>query len=266
MHLPTSLLHQLKLKKEVYLPGVGIIRLTRITSSYQASGKISPPCLALELVSSGANSLQKDSDFYKQHPEILEWAHREGGTLAREFALHKQLLFVEVSSFNSILPVAQSGLTKSAAPVIVQAKQFKLRRLAAYLLVFAMLFGIFQRNIPHQFVAFLGVGVMEIPDFKEELLSIENKTKLPTVSNPYFRKNTISSESFVLVSGVFSKEENARKWMIFLNSKGLPAAMIPGPSGLIRVCSLPIATDFEAVHLMDEWRKNHGISTWILPI
>lgn len=248
-----------------------MIELVRIAATYGNEGTVIPPKLVIKRVSIGSNLSEEDASFYRQHPHVLGWIQKNASELNLLFEFEQVYKLNENSLNENSLNINSLPTIKSALPTttsaVVSIEQFNWRKVAVVVLLLTALVGLYQKPSIEKISAHIGYSAVEFADFKQDLELVKETDSSSRVQpNPYFKQNATSSESFVLVSGVFSKEENARKWMNFLSSKGIESAIIPGPSGLIRVCSLPIPTDFEAVHLMDEWRKNHGIHAWILPI
>lgn len=267
MNLHPQLLQFFKQRGTVYLPGIGQIRVARVPAAYGEHGHLIPPGLKFELVHEGEFFDEATAEFYQQHPDVLEWIRANNSSIKHAISQTQGVLLNTSFSHIAYLPQLQASWTPKVQKVVKKGK-FNLGNAASALFILALL-AFFLPTKFNQLSASLGLGLYEMADFHRGLSagsqSISSQLASPVV-NPYFKINTTYSESFVVVSGVFSKEENAKKWMDFLSSKGIESAMIPGPSGLIRVCSLPLATDFEAVQVMSVWKKNHGISCWVLPI
>lgn len=264
--LPVRLLQHLRYQGIAYLPGIGSVKVVRVPAAYSEDGVLSPPSIALERISLGAKQSEEDLNFYRENPEVLKWIQQHEEELNSKFEFDNSWNFQKTDLSIGTLPTIRSVLP-SKNYAVGKKEPFNWRKIAVVALLLAIFAVFYQQSSFEKASAFLGNGAIEIADFQEELALINGtKASQSIKENPYFKEAKISSESYVLVSGVFSKEENARKWMDFLSTKGIESAIIPGPSGLLRVCSLPVDTDFEAVHLMDEWRKNHGLHTWVLPI
>jgi hypothetical protein len=266
VNYPQAILSHLRSVGSFYWPGVGFIRLIRLPSSYNSlTNTLSAPEWVLERAQSGSNDgFPQESSRISNDPELLKWLHHQASHYNHLFNTQKVLPIREWLSLSEILPT----IAPSTSLEIVQLTPVSERRTRKWLFVllsFFLMAGMLYRPLSKQLQAGIGQSI-NWPDFQSSLSVIESSNSTQSVPEPYFHTSLSVQKSFVLVSGVFAKVENAQRWVKFMESKGIESAMIPGPSGLIRVATFPIDTDFEAVQKMHEMNKYQGISTWVLPI
>lgn len=267
MHFPPELLKYLRTNSHVYWPGVGTIWVRRQAASLSESGAyLQAPSLMIERTQIGNARDTSGQEFLNTHPEVLIWMHQQASSLNQALLENSSIVLSDFLKKSNGLPVMHYRIRKKEATRAIRLKKNYRRPAILFVIALFAILGWFQEPLTQGIQANLGFNQTDLPDFKKAL-EVESVKSISEVSNePYFLKNKGSSTAYVLVSGVFSKTANAEKWMVHLESKGLEAAMIPGPNGLIRVCSLPLSTDFEAVQLMDEWQKINGVSSWVLSL